>query len=174
MQFWNSLPKQTEGRAPLFNWCLSTKRLEPILARSAEAQPRRLRQLKLSRAPPEKPPLDSFLRFPPPYFFFLVERVGFFCRFACQNWQRRRASAGGDHRSPCIRTCQIQKSSYVLEVLSVPTCLSSHCFKGDASVQTVCTLSKTFRPYIQSARSNSLMTIAPFQCSNSSLGWSLG
>ena len=32
---------------------------------------------KLARVQPEKPPLESFLNFPPPYFFFLVERVGF-------------------------------------------------------------------------------------------------
>ena len=54
-------------------------KLEPISsvkAESPQAQPQRLRAHAPAR-PAKNRPLIYFLRFPPPYFSFLVEKVGF-------------------------------------------------------------------------------------------------
>ena len=80
--------------APVSIWWLCIPKLEPILARSAEAQPRRTSSGQARAAPRQKKPsLALFLRFPPAVFFFLVERVGFFCRFAHRKRWRRRGFA---------------------------------------------------------------------------------
>jgi hypothetical protein len=50
-------------------WWLSTRKLEPILARSAEAQPRRLAGASTRCAPPEKTVPCIIFEIPPAVFF---------------------------------------------------------------------------------------------------------
>ena len=61
---------------PLSIWCNFTIWREPVSSEARKLSPAACADTP-ALAPPENPTFDSFFEIPPPYFSFLVEKVGF-------------------------------------------------------------------------------------------------